>query len=57
MAINQIERKRDINDIPINNCALRACYGVWNRIEPSQNIYQLIKSIKFNINDITSPNY
>ena len=30
--INQIE-KRDINDIPIYNCALRACYVVSNRIE------------------------
>ena len=46
IAINQIE-KRDISDIPTNNCALRARYGVSNR-----NIYQLIESIKFHINDI-----
>ena len=32
IAINQIE-KRDISDIPTNNCALRARYGVSNRIE------------------------
>ena len=37
------------NDIPINNCALQACYGISNR-----KIYQLIESIKFHINDITS---
>ena len=32
IAINQIE-KRDISDIPTNNCALQARYGVLNRIE------------------------
>ena len=32
IAINQIE-KRDISDIPTKNCALRARYGVSNRIE------------------------
>ena len=37
VAINQIEKKRDINDIPINNCALRARYGESNRIV-SKNI-------------------
>ena len=26
-------KKRDISDIPTNNCALRACYGVSNRIK------------------------
>ena len=36
ISINQIE-KRDVNDIPINNLALRACYRVSNRIE-SKNI-------------------
>ena len=41
--------KRDISDIPINNCALRAHYGVSNR-----KIYQLIESIKFHIIDITN---
>ena len=44
-------KKRDINDIPINNCALRACYGISKRIE-SKNIS--IESIKFHFNDITS---
>ena len=53
IAINQIERKRDFKDIPINNCALRAHYGVMNRIVSNRNIYQLIESIKFHINDIT----
>ena len=53
IAINQIEIKRDINDIPINNCA-RARYGVWNRIESNRKIYRLIESIKFYINDITT---
>ena len=53
IAINQIEKKRDFNDIPINNCALGACYGVSNRIVSNRNIYQLIESIKFHINDIT----
>ena len=40
IAINQIEKKKvcqSVNDIPINNCALRARYGVSNRIE-SKNI-------------------
>ena len=36
VAINQI-KKEDINDCPINNCALRARYGISNRIE-SKNI-------------------
>ena len=49
VAINQIEKIRDINDILINYCALRACYGVSN-----QKTYQLIESIKFYNNDITS---
>ena len=49
IAINQIEKKRNINDILINNCARQAHYGVSNRI-----IYQLIESIKFHINDITT---
>ena len=53
IAINQIE-KRDISDIPTKNCALRARYGVSNRIESNRNIYQLIESIKFHINDITT---
>ena len=53
IAINQIERKRDINDIPIINCALRARYGVSNSIEPNRNVYQLIESIKLHNNDIT----
>ena len=52
IAINQIE-KRDINDMPTTNCALRARYGVSNRIESNRIIYQLIESIKFHINDIT----
>ena len=52
-AINQIEKKGDINDIPINNCALQACFGISNRIESIRKIYQLIESIKFHINDIT----
>ena len=47
ITINQIERKRDFNDIPINICALRARYGVSNRIVSNRNIYQLIESIKF----------
>ena len=54
IAINQIENKRDINDIPINNRALRAHYGVSNRIESNRKIHQLIESIKFHINDITT---
>ena len=37
VAINQIEKKRDIDDIPINNCGLRARNCVSNRIE-SKNI-------------------
>ena len=45
-------KKRDISDIPTNNCALRARYGVSNQIESNRNIYQLIESIKFHINDI-----
>ena len=45
---------RDINDNPINNCALRARYGVSNRIASNQKIYQLIESIKFHINDINT---
>ena len=53
IAINQIE-KRDISDIPTKNCALRARYGVSNRIKSNRNIYQLIESIKFHINDITT---
>ena len=62
IAINQIERKRDIIDIPINNCALRARYGVSNRTESKYiSINQIDKisyqwhhsSIKFHINDIT----
>ena len=56
IAINQIE-KRDISDIPTNNCALRACYSVSNRIESNRNIYQLIESIKFHINDIPRLKY
>ena len=53
IAINQIEKKGDINYILLHNCALRALYGVSNRIEPNRNIYQLIELIKFHINDIT----
>ena len=56
IAIYQIERKRDINDIPINNSSLSSVtvYQIEsNRIEPNQNMYQLIESIKFHINDIT----
>ena len=47
-------KKRDINDIPINNCALGVCYGVPNRIISNRKIYQLIESIEFHINDITN---
>ena len=47
------QKKRDINHIPINNCTLRARYGLSNRVESNRKIYQLIKSIKFHINDIT----
>ena len=46
-------KKGDINDIPMKNFALRACYGISNRIASNQKIYQLIESIKFHINDIT----
>ena len=53
IAINQIEKKRDFNDIPTNNYALQACYSISNQIESNRKIYQLIKSIKFHINDIT----
>ena len=45
IAINQIEIKRDISDIPTNNCALRARYGVSNRIESNRNIYISINRI------------
>ena len=37
IAIIQIKKRRDINDIPINNCALQESYSVSNRIE-SKNI-------------------
>ena len=47
-------QKRDINDIPMNICAIRACYGKSNRIEANRKINQLIESIKFHINDITT---
>ena len=33
IAFIQIEKRMDINDIPINNWALGACYGISNRIE------------------------
>ena len=55
IVINQI-KKRDISDIPTNNGLIRARYGVSNQIESNRNIYQLIESIKFHINDITSWN-
>ena len=48
------KKKRDINDIPINNCALWACYGVSNWVKSNRKIYQLIESIKDHINDITN---
>ena len=53
IAINQIE-KRDINYIPIDSCALRACYSVSNRIESNKKICQLIESIKFHTNNISN---
>ena len=34
---NYSNKKRDINDIPINNCALQACYGVSNQNEKYVN--------------------
>ena len=42
IAINRIA-KRDIKDIPINNCALREYYDVSNRIE--------LKNISINRSD------
>ena len=45
---------KGISMTSINKCALRAHYGVSNRIESNRKIYQFIESIKFHINDITS---